>query len=369
MQQEYSIYRRTAIIAVAACIVGILTAPVNSQEAAIWPQTNTSPFHTLVVADALTGSEVHAWEQPAGSPISDANNSLGSPIEGRIMVKGPGDDRVILNHDIDRVVIMMPMHRNGEPDGQATFRVGAQQNEVYGTDVYLLMQLYNTFVPADATHEELRPIVARIRVFYQDDGRAATHVKELRLKTDLTLSDAGCRAPDVDCLQPPEGDDSRRVYLGSIYPSSPVVLNLVRVKVPRNEYATHQIDSVRVEQVSDGLDNSIAHALFVHAISTTSDYTILPGVHGELVHFSQSDAPWGTETIGNSGQTVANVGCAITSSAMLLRYYGIRTPEGQDVTPLNFLAWLEANNGFPNNTASLHFEHVSRFANASLLSP
>lgn len=58
----------------------------------------------------------------------------------------------------------------------------------------------------------------------------------------------------------------------------------------------------------------------------------------------QHDGAWGGAPLGSSAtDTVATSGCAITSVAMMLRYYGINTDPGA----LN--SWLIATNGYANN--------------------
>jgi len=72
-------------------------------------------------------------------------------------------------------------------------------------------------------------------------------------------------------------------------------------------------------------------------------------------YFSQKDPNWGgqeydhAESIGPffCGTTIAGCGCAITSSAMLLKYYGVnKSPTGDPTNPQTLNNWLKANNGY-----------------------
>jgi len=72
-------------------------------------------------------------------------------------------------------------------------------------------------------------------------------------------------------------------------------------------------------------------------------------------YFSQKDPSWANQeydhasTIGPffCGATIAGCGCAITSSAMLLKYHGAnKSPDGQDTTPQTLNSWLKVNNGY-----------------------
>lgn len=63
--------------------------------------------------------------------------------------------------------------------------------------------------------------------------------------------------------------------------------------------------------------------------------------------------------------TIARCGCAITSSVMILRYYGITTGiDGQDANPKNINDWLNANNGY-NSSGNLKWNKVSEYSKSS----
>ncbi len=64
----------------------------------------------------------------------------------------------------------------------------------------------------------------------------------------------------------------------------------------------------------------------------------------KVPHFSQGDAQWGTRTLG-SGSSISAKGCAITSLAMIMVYYG-----RSNVTPKTLDEFLDANNGYAGNS-------------------
>ena len=85
--------------------------------------------------------------------------------------------------------------------------------------------------------------------------------------------------------------------------------------------------------------------MFVAEASTTPPFP----------YFSQKDSLWEEEIYDHAdsigpffcGTTIAGCGCAITSSAMLLEYYGVaKGPNGQPTTPQTLNDWLIANNGY-----------------------
>ncbi len=66
---------------------------------------------------------------------------------------------------------------------------------------------------------------------------------------------------------------------------------------------------------------------------------ISPRVH----HFSQGDPRWGSRTLGRSS-SISKQGCAISSIAMILRFYG------READPGNLDAFLDANLGYSGNS-------------------
>lgn len=60
----------------------------------------------------------------------------------------------------------------------------------------------------------------------------------------------------------------------------------------------------------------------------------------DVPFFRQIWEPWGKETLGNSNDIIENSGCALTSLAMVFKYFGVDTDPGR----LN--QWLKENNGF-----------------------
>ena len=59
--------------------------------------------------------------------------------------------------------------------------------------------------------------------------------------------------------------------------------------------------------------------------------------------FSQNNPDWKNAQLGNSVWTIGSDGCAISSIAMLLKYYGI------DTDPERFNKWLKNNGGYDSN--------------------
>jgi len=60
----------------------------------------------------------------------------------------------------------------------------------------------------------------------------------------------------------------------------------------------------------------------------------------DVPFFRQIWEPWGKETVGFSNDLIENGGCALTSLAMLFKYYGV------DTDPHSLNNWLKGNNGY-----------------------
>jgi hypothetical protein len=60
----------------------------------------------------------------------------------------------------------------------------------------------------------------------------------------------------------------------------------------------------------------------------------------DIPFFSQHNQQWTNEHVGTSGQTIGQMGCAMTCTAMILKYYGV------DVNPGTLNAWLSSHNGY-----------------------
>lgn len=79
---------------------------------------------------------------------------------------------------------------------------------------------------------------------------------------------------------------------------------------------------------------------------------------GEFVYWRQKNAPWSNILIGNSGKNMGNIGCLVTSIAMLIEKSGANTA----IVPFNpgtFVEALNKNNGF-SETGSLQYAAVNK---------
>ena len=107
--------------------------------------------------------------------------------------------------------------------------------------------------------------------------------------------------------------------------------------------------AVSAEDLSGGLKQSVADAEIQTAVDNLSsadqNASIGSVTNTRLVvpFFSQKDPQWKDDLMGSSGQTIGQIGCAMTCTAMLLKYYGVSTDPGV----LN--AWLSTHGGYTSS--------------------
>ena len=89
-------------------------------------------------------------------------------------------------------------------------------------------------------------------------------------------------------------------------------------------------------------------AAFGNQVGASADSVMTVPVMG------QQEAGWASANLGTSPASIGLEGCAITSVAMMLRYYGINT----DPNALN--AWLTANGGYANDDM-LIWDAITRY--------
>ena len=67
---------------------------------------------------------------------------------------------------------------------------------------------------------------------------------------------------------------------------------------------------------------------------------------GEFVNWKQRSPAWGSVPMGNSGYTIADIGCLVTSVSMQIAKSGLPTPEIKNFNPGTFVQFLNTHGGF-----------------------
>lgn len=119
--------------------------------------------------------------------------------------------------------------------------------------------------------------------------------------------------------------------------------------------------SARVDLLSGGSGDSffLDGASIINPATTTFSGASIncetSGSNLNVPYFNQTDSPWGPQEYDHAnsmgpffcGSTITQCGCALTSAAMLLKYYGVdKSPTGEPTTPGSLNNWLKANSGY-----------------------
>ena len=124
--------------------------------------------------------------------------------------------------------------------------------------------------------------------------------------------------------------------------------------LPLGEYSVAEV-------LQDGWDNTTPLCQNVNLVAGQIPQINFGNVQSSqpiVPYFSQIDSLWGSQEYDHAnslnlwcGSTIAQCGCAVTSAAMLLRYYGVdRSPTGESTDPGTLNNWLKVskNKGYIN---------------------
>lgn len=80
---------------------------------------------------------------------------------------------------------------------------------------------------------------------------------------------------------------------------------------------------------------------------------------GEFINWRQKNAPWSNIRIGSTSSTIGDIGCLVTSVAILIQKSGVDTTSLVPFNPGTFVEALNKNNGFDSN-GNLQYAGISR---------
>ena len=80
---------------------------------------------------------------------------------------------------------------------------------------------------------------------------------------------------------------------------------------------------------------------------------------GEYVNWRQAGQSWSNIKIGNTNSTIGNIGCLVTSIAILIEKSGIPTPNIEPFNPGTFVETLNKNGGF-DERGNLYYGTISK---------
>ena len=80
---------------------------------------------------------------------------------------------------------------------------------------------------------------------------------------------------------------------------------------------------------------------------------------GEYVNWRQAGQSWSNIKIGNTNSTIGNIGCLVTSIAILIEKSGVPTPNIEPFNPGTFVETLNKNGGF-DDRGNLYYGPISK---------
>ena len=124
----------------------------------------------------------------------------------------------------------------------------------------------------------------------------------------------------------------------------------VQKKVLHIIITSKSAEQMRIEYNFNSLQNNQLTELLSDEYSSLWS-NVIYGIKdsGEYINWKQSDPEWSNVRIGNTSNTIGDIGCLITSIAILIQKSGIET---KNITPFNpgtFVEVLNKNNGFDNS--------------------
>ena len=115
------------------------------------------------------------------------------------------------------------------------------------------------------------------------------------------------------------------------------------------EYNFNTIQKIQMQEISSPEYSSLWNGI-IYGLNATRDF----------LSWRQGDVRWGNVRIGNTNRTISEIGCLITSIAILIEKSGVDTT----ITPFNpgtFVEELNKKGGFDNN-GNLQYTPISKIA-------
>lgn len=112
-----------------------------------------------------------------------------------------------------------------------------------------------------------------------------------------------------------------------------------------------RINSKTAEEMKNEYHFSPAQIIQYNELSSSNYASLWNGIiygidSGEYVNWRQKNAPWSTIRIGNTNSTISDIGCLVTSIAILIEKSGVDTNNIIPFNPGTFVEELNKNNGF-----------------------
>lgn len=127
-----------------------------------------------------------------------------------------------------------------------------------------------------------------------------------------------------------------------------IKINTKTLEQMKNDY---HFTPAQNKQLAELTDNRYA-SLWNGVIYGSSD-------SGEYVNWRQAGQSWSNIKIGNTNSTIGNIGCLVTSIAILIEKSGVPTPNIEPFNPGTFVEALNKNGGF-DGSGNLQYAPISK---------
>ena len=330
-------------------VIILLIGRLFAQSATQFPTVDSLPFHLTNYSTEV------AHKSGSGTAFVNFVSSYPDSLDGaKILLKDDQTDSLLMRLDLDSALNI----KSTSLDTPAVVTLGFHFNThvMHATAFYLNASAFNVLENfTDST-------VLKFEAFFSNDGFHKTFVDSLRLVQDIRnarfFSTQGSSTPIAVPTNP--------MVRSLTAPGSTTSMDLMRIPLDTS-YVRFGLDSVRFTVprlrkvfITSGGVISVDGGVRVYGLSVATKYSLA------TTYFSQSNSLWADTLINNLPlKKMSNLGCAVTSCAMLLRSLNIRALDGTDLTPLKLLQWLNSHNGFKSSTASLDWPAIANFSRAS----
>ena len=127
-----------------------------------------------------------------------------------------------------------------------------------------------------------------------------------------------------------------------------IKINTKTLEQMKNDYHFSQAQNKQLAELTDNKYASLWNGVIYGATDS-----------GEYVNWRQAGQSWSNIKIGNTNSTIGNIGCLVTSIAILIEKSGVPTPNIEPFNPGTFVETLNKNGGF-DERGNLYYGPISK---------
>ena len=127
-----------------------------------------------------------------------------------------------------------------------------------------------------------------------------------------------------------------------------IKINTKTIEQMKNDYHFSPAQNKQLAELTDNKYASLWNGVIYGATDS-----------GEYVNWRQAGQSWSNIKIGNTNSTIGNIGCLVTSIAILIEKSGVPTPNIEPFNPGTFVEALNKNGGF-DERGNLYYGPISK---------